>query len=332
MRLLTKTDRINSREAQFNRLIEQGYQRETYKELDFFTCVNGKYFTLKVYRGTGANHVEFCNYRSIESRAEVIQNYKHNFERRLIYQAEQKEKNKGKSSSHAAAASAIKAELTAAFPGVKFSVKSDSFSGGNSVHIDWTDGPAVADVQNISSKYQYGHFNGMEDIYENTNDRDDIPQAKYVSEHRHQSETIINLLPAFTALFHPDNLNDWHNNPTQILHRIFYKTSFPANYENLEIVKTDCKAGSIEDFYKFSFTSPEVETTEAVNIEPVKVKAGTVQVIEYGEKAIAVIGDTRPIKDKLKELGGRFNFRLTCGAGWVFPKTKLTLIQNALTA
>lgn len=54
---------------------------------------------------------------------------------------------------------------------------------------------------------------------------------------------------------------------------------------------------------------------------------GEIQIIDYSEKAIAVIGDTKPIKDKLKELGGKFNFRLSCGAGWIFPKTKLTEVQ-----
>ncbi|SED11388.1 hypothetical protein SAMN04489761_4317 [Tenacibaculum sp. MAR_2009_124] len=50
--------------------------------------------------------------------------------------------------------------------------------------------------------------------------------------------------------------------------------------------------------------------------------SGDFQIIDYSEKAIAVIGDTKPIKDDLKKLGGRFNFRLSCGAGWIFPKTK----------
>ena len=98
-------------------------------------------------------------------------------DRREAWKAEQKEKNKGKKSSHAAAAAAIKAELAKAFPHVKFSVRSDSFSMGNSVDISWQNGPTVAQVEAISGKYQYGHFNGMEDIYETTNYRDDIPQA-----------------------------------------------------------------------------------------------------------------------------------------------------------
>ena len=46
------------------------------------------------------------------------------------------------------------------------------------------------------------------------------------------------------------------------------------------------------------------------------------QIVSYSDKAIAVIGDTRAIKDTLKALGGRFNSRLTCGAGWIFSAKK----------
>lgn len=44
------------------------------------------------------------------------------------------------------------------------------------------------------------------------------------------------------------------------------------------------------------------------------------QIIDYSEKSIAVIGDTKEIKDQLKTLGGRFNGKLSCGAGWIFSK------------
>lgn len=56
------------------------------------------------------------------------------------------------------------------------------------------------------------------------------------------------------------------------------------------------------------------------------------QIIDYSEKAIAVIGDTKGIKDQLKKMGGRFNARLTCGAGWVFSKTKLQALKTLLNA
>lgn len=44
--------------------------------------------------------------------------------------------------------------------------------------------------------------------------------------------------------------------------------------------------------------------------------------IDYSEKAIALIGDTKPIATQLKALGGRFNPRLSCGAGWIFSRRK----------
>lgn len=74
----------------------------------------------------------------------------------------------------------------------------------------------------------------------------------------------------------------------------------------------------------------EMEQAPAVNIAPVETQPGTVNIIDYSEKAIAVIGDTKPIKDLLKQLGGRFNFRLSCGPGWIFSKTKLQDVTEAL--
>jgi len=58
-------------------------------------------------------------------------------------------------------------------------------------------------------------------------------------------------------------------------------------------------------------------------------------IVDYSEKALAVFGDTRPIKDRLLAIGGRFNTRLTHNgekrAGWVFPKSKEQELRNLLT-
>ena len=56
----------------------------------------------------------------------------------------------------------------------------------------------------------------------------------------------------------------------------------------------------------------------------------SVRIIDYSEKAFALVGETKTIKDNLKSLGGRFNPKLSCGAGWVFPKSKLTTVQAFL--
>ena len=84
----------------------------------------------------------------------------------------------------AMASSLIKKELRKAFPKTKFSVRSDNFANGSSVDISWTDGPTTNQVDKISKKYQYGHFDGMIDMYEYSNNREDIPQAKWVQTSR----------------------------------------------------------------------------------------------------------------------------------------------------
>lgn len=61
---------------------------------------------------------------------------------------------------------------------------------------------------------------------------------------------------------------------------------------------------------------------------------GDIQIVDYSEKSIAVIGDTKPIKDMLASLGGRFNGRLTINdekrCGWIFQKTKESNVREAL--
>lgn len=59
-------------------------------------------------------------------------------------------------------------------------------------------------------------------------------------------------------------------------------------------------------------------------------KTNKLRFIDYSEKAFAIIGETKEIKDQLKKLGGRFNPRLKCGAGWIFPKCKGKEIATAL--
>lgn len=54
------------------------------------------------------------------------------------------------------------------------------------------------------------------------------------------------------------------------------------------------------------------------------------QIVNYSEKAIAVIGDTKEIKDQLKQLGGSFNSRLSCGVGWIFSAKKRAEVENLI--
>lgn len=76
------------------------------------------------------------------------------------------------------------------------------------------------------------------------------------------------------------------------------------------------------------YTKPEPKQNKTNKTETIEAKG--VQIIDYSEKAIAVVGDTRAIKETLKTLGGRFNAHLTCGAGWIFSKSKEATIKEAL--
>jgi hypothetical protein len=63
----------------------------------------------------------------------------------------------------ARAAANLRKELRLSFPGIKFSVQSDSYSMGNSVSVRWAMGPTTKEVEAIANKYEYGTFDGMTD-------------------------------------------------------------------------------------------------------------------------------------------------------------------------
>ena len=56
------------------------------------------------------------------------------------------------------------------------------------------------------------------------------------------------------------------------------------------------------------------------------------QIINYSEKAFAVVGDTRSHKESLRAAGGRFNAKLTCGAGWIFSKKSESAVTKIVSA
>lgn len=57
----------------------------------------------------------------------------------------------------------IRQALKEAFPGVKFSVRSDTYSGGSSIRVRWTDGPNDAQVSDIAQTFCGGYFDGSID-------------------------------------------------------------------------------------------------------------------------------------------------------------------------
>lgn len=57
----------------------------------------------------------------------------------------------------------VRKALKESFPGVKFSVRSKSYSMGASISIGWTDGPNTKQVEAVSNAFEGAYFDGMTD-------------------------------------------------------------------------------------------------------------------------------------------------------------------------
>lgn len=58
----------------------------------------------------------------------------------------------------------VRKTLKAEFPGVKFSVRSSSYSGGASIDVSWTDGPTWKSVDDVVGIFESRRFDGTIDM------------------------------------------------------------------------------------------------------------------------------------------------------------------------
>lgn|SRR5574343_49753 len=63
----------------------------------------------------------------------------------------------------------VRLALKESFPKTKFSVRSESYSGGASINVNWTDGPNKLQVKGVIDRFSGATFNSMEDIKEYKN-------------------------------------------------------------------------------------------------------------------------------------------------------------------
>lgn len=120
----------------------------------------------------------------------------------------------------------LRAELKRKFPGVKFSVKSRSFSGGNSIDVEWQDGPAFDEVAPVVGKYQHSHADAESGDYWDYDPsafNEVFGGAKYTHCQRRMSE-------ATEAVLYVGIANDapaaWDERSR--IFRIFQDTDFPV--------------------------------------------------------------------------------------------------------
>lgn len=216
------------------------------------------------------------------------------------------------------------------FPGVKFSVKRRS-GGSDSVNISWTDGPTNEAVNAIGKLFQGLTFDGMTD-YEDSVESEFLTlfgALGYVFTEREFSPEVMEAEKARVLEDYPMLTDDEpvHNSKIPSFKQakdssVVWFSPVPVARHRLWDVDLTPKAEPKATLK--AKPSGKASTTEATPA------SGTFQIINYSEKAIAVTGDTKAVKDLLKSMGGRFNARLSCGAGWIFSKKKETELKAAL--
>lgn len=213
MRLDTKEKRLQYRQMTLKRLSCE------VKEFPEVSAVVGYYqagekLAAIAFSGTAGRPNWRYTFRSEESRNEYVQKWIDGLKRRQEYKAERKAKKTGLAEP-AHSAKILKGHLQKFFPDVKFSVTSDTFSMGCSINVSYTDGPLLEEVEAIASLFEYGRFDGMQDLAYSVDVH--VPGcrgAKYVSVNREMSnELSAALLPILKKNFAPkwDKGDEVHN-------------------------------------------------------------------------------------------------------------------------
>ena len=206
----------------------------------------------------------------------------------------------------------IRTELKRNFPGVKFSVRYESFSGGDAFDIRWNDGPTYSQVRGIVDKYRGMHPDAMSmgDYWDYAPSVFNklFGDVGYVTAQREITEKAIETM----RQKYPDLTEE-------------NKTTYHFEEDGIHGYATEFFSPSVENIlrqaaYQVDFTPPRKEEKPKNEHSEQVAATGSFQVVDYSEKAIAITGDTKPIKDDLKRLGGKFNSKLSCGCGWVFGK------------
>ncbi|MDE2078582.1 MAG: hypothetical protein KGI91_16165 [Burkholderiales bacterium] len=89
----------------------------------------------------------------------------------------------------------VRAALKEAFPGVKFSVRSSTYSGGASMGVKWMDGPNTSQVDAVVNRFKGSYFDGSIDyqgsIYHMIDGQEVSMGADYIFTNRSYSADMV---------------------------------------------------------------------------------------------------------------------------------------------
>lgn len=189
------------------------------------------------------------------------------------------------------------------FPEFKFSVRSEWSMYTDSMYIELKSGPCVPFVEGSRSA-ERGYMSTMSSVKAW---KDELTPEVFAA---------LNSVSNYASSFRYDDSDGMQD---------YFDTNFYIHIEVSDEYKV------IEPKAKKSSVKPE-KVEEAKEMEAVTVEG--LEIVDYSEKAIAVFGDTKAIKEQLKELGGRFNPSLNYNgakrAGWIFSKKQADKVKELI--
>lgn len=162
------------------------------------------------------------------------------------------------------------------FPGFKFSIRTEWSMYTYSMYIELKAGTCIPFIEGSRSA-ERGYMSTMNTV--KGWEKDLTPEMFKV----------LDAVTTYASSFRYDDSDGMQD---------YYDTNFYLS------IKVSDEYQVIEPKVKKSSVKAE-KVEEAKEVEAVTVEG--LEMVDYSEKAIAVFGDTKAIKEQLKELGGRFN-------------------------
>lgn len=191
------------------------------------------------------------------------------------------------------------------FPEFKFSVRSEWSMCADSMYLELKSGPCVPFVEGSRSA-ERGYMSTMSTV------------KGWENELTPEMFKVLDAVTTYASSFRYNDSDGMQD---------YFDTNFYLS------IKVSDEYKVIEPKAKKSSVKPE-KAEEAKEVEAVTVEG--LEMVDYSDKAIAVFGDTKAIKEQLKELGGRFNPALNYNgekrAGWIFSKKKADEVRNLMAS
>lgn len=200
-------------------------------------------------------------------------------------------------------ATKVRAYAKKNFPGFKFSVRSEWSMYTDSLYIEVKEGVCIPFIEDSRSA-ERGYMSTMNTV------------KGWEKELTPEMFKVLDAVTTYANSFRYDDSDSMQD---------YFDTNFYLSIkvsDEYKVVEPKEKKSSVKDE-----KAEEAKEVEAVTVEGL-------DIVDYSEKAIAVFGDTKAIKDQLKELGGRFNPSLNYNgekrAGWIFSKKQTDKLRELL--